>query len=165
MQFASHRGESDSLMCIIQLPRSDACTPQSQVIKSSQNINPVHNTVESTGKSESKIYLKNALTVFPPFYAKRANCYCRSLLFSKDPHDRLALVTLFKRANVSELIPSIFNKEPPWAIRSRRSLKKSDGSVLFFFIVKSIFHSFDHKKQAICSKNRWSNSQPWLSDI
>ena len=61
------------------------------------------------------------------------------------------------------LFLSLFTKEPAWANCSHRSLQKSDceridpnllffTSKLFFFMSKSLFCSFDHKKQVICSK-------------
>ena len=49
------------------------------------------------------------LTVFPPFYAKRVSCSRRSEIFFKDWSDQYAIVALYKRATVSESIPSIFN--------------------------------------------------------
>ena len=52
------------------------------------------------------------LTVFPPFYAKRVSCSRRSEIFFKDWSDQYAIVALYKRATVSESIPSIFKKEP-----------------------------------------------------
>ena len=57
----------------------------------------------------------------------------------------------------SELILSLFSqalfcKEWLWAICSRLSWYKSDGSDLLFFTSKSLFPSFPHKKLAICPK-------------
>ena len=82
------------------------------------------------------------------FYDKRVNRSHCSSLFLKDQWDWIACVDLKKRATLCESIPSIF--------------KKGNRSDSLFFTIESIFRSFDPKKRAICAKNRWSNSQPWI---
>ena len=68
---------------------------------------------------------------------------------------------------------SLFTKEQPWVNRSRHSLQKSnhervaqvaqvahdkrDGNDLLIFMSESLFRL--QKPRAICSKNRWANSQ------
>ena len=51
-----------------------------------------------------------------------------------------------------------------WAIMSEslRSLTKNDRmSELLVFLSESLIRSFLGKKRAICSENRWANSQPY----
>ena len=50
------------------------------------------------------------LKVFPLLYAQ----------------EQIAPVALYKRATVSQSLPSLFKKEWPWANHSHRSLKKSE---------------------------------------
>ena len=65
-----------------------------------------------------------------------------------------------------------------WANRSGRSPKMSEQSRLLRsltkneqmseslnFLSESLIRSFFHKKRAICSENRWANSQPWFLEI
>ena len=65
-------------------------------------------TSDSLGK---KCIFCRFFTAFPPLYAKRANHSSCSSLFFKDQQDGFALVTPYKRATVSKLIPSFFKKE------------------------------------------------------
>ena len=91
---------------------------------------------------------------------------CCSLRKSKlSNREWIALVALYKRKTVSESLSWLFKKEQLWAIRSCRSWQKSDGSVSLFFMSKSLFCSFAHKKRAIRSKNRWANSQPCKKEL
>ena len=72
-------------------------------------------------RSRKFVFFTLSLTVydcFPPFYAQ----------------ERIAL---YKRATMSESLPSLFTKEQPFA----------------------------HKKRAICLKNQRANSQPCVGDI
>ena len=47
--------------------------------------------------------------------------------------------------------------------RLLRSLTKNEQmSESLNFLSESLIRSFFHKKRAICSENRWANSQPWL---
>ena len=76
--------------------------------------------------------------------------------FKKIDRERIANVDLWKRSTLSESIPSIFEKDWPWANRSCRSLKKSKEikNVLFvcFLTIESICRSLYHTKWAIRSK-------------
>ena len=72
-----------------------------------------------------------------------------------------AQLLFFKKSNRSDSLLSLFTKERPWAIHSRCSLQKSDGSDSLFSKSESLFRYFAHKKQVICSKNQRANSQPW----
>ena len=73
-------------------------------------------------------------------------------------HERIApvafhSVALYKRGTIShnsQSLPSLFTKEWPWAIRSRCSLQKSDGSDSLFFTSEWLFCS---QKRAICSRS------------
>ena len=60
-------------------------------------------------------------------------------LFFKERRESFFLVALYKRATMSDLLPSIFTKERPWAIPSCGSLQKSDGSYLLFFMSDLLF--------------------------
>ena len=62
-------------------------------------------------------------------------------IFEKNRHDQFVLLDLWKRSTLIESIPSIFKKDWPWLNRSRRSLKKIDGSYSIFFMIESIFRS------------------------
>ena len=68
--------------------------------------------------------------------------------------------SLQKRNHEQSLL--LFTKKWPWAIHSRCSLQKTDRSDLLFSKSESLFRSFAHKKQVICSKNQRANSQPWV---
>ena len=99
-------------------------------------------------------------TAFPLFRPKSKSLpmlFVRSLFF-KEQREWFALVALYKRVTVSELLLSLFTKEQPWAVCSRCSLQKSGGSDS----PESLFFSFAHKKRAIRLKNQRANSQPWL---
>ena len=89
----------------------------------------------------------------PPLYAQS--------LFFKERTERFALIALYKRATVSESLPLLFTQKQRWAIRTGRSWQKSDESDSLFFTSESLFFSYAHKKQAICSKYRWAKCQPW----
>ena len=56
---------------------------------------------------------------------------------------------------------SPFSTERTWVIRSGHSIQKSNMINLLISQSNSLFRSFIHKKQAICSKNQRVNSQPW----
>ena len=86
------------------------------------------------------------LTVFPPFYAKRANRSCRS-----------SLSCSFLKIDGIDLLSSLFTKGRPRANQSCRSLKKRYGRNSLFFTSESLFRCFNHKTQAIRLKNRLSN--------
>ena len=118
-----------------------------------------------------------------PIHSRRSLKYCRatvrkssSSLFKKERpwanHSRFILkksavseqIALKKRAirskeTRSSLSGSFLKSDVRESITS--ILKKSDGSDLLFFTSESLFRSFDHKKRAILSKNRWPNSQSW----
>ena len=85
---------------------------------------------ERQWENRCQFLFRMCFTVFPPCMLK----------------ERFALVTLYKRATVSESLPSLFIKEWLWAIRSGRSLKKSDGRDVLFSKSESLFCSFDHTK-------------------
>ena len=118
----------------------------------------------SNRSQKTKTYVSYVSDSFPTFSAKRSNCSLRSYvtisIFLKDRRDRFALVDLWKRLTVIELILSNFKKERPLANQSRQCFVKIDRNNSIFFTIESIFWSFYHKKWAIRSKNRWSNSQP-----
>ena len=69
------------------------------------------------------------------------------LLFFKEWWEQFAPFAFYKRANMSNSLPTLFTKERPRAIWL---LEKSE----------SLFCSFAHKKRAICTKNHRANSQP-----
>ena len=60
--------------------------------------------------------------------------YCFSPFYAQER------IALYKRATVSQSLPSLFTKEWPWAIRSGCSWQKSDGKD-FFFTSESLFCS------------------------
>ena len=68
-------------------------------------------------------------------------------LFFKEWWEQFAPFAFYKRANMSNSLPTLFTKERPRAIWL---LEKSE----------SLFCSFAHKKRAICTKNHRANSQP-----
>ena len=68
----------------------------------------------------------------------KSNCSYRSL--QKSNPEKITPVVLYKRATVSKSLLSLMKKRATWKICC-----------------------FAHKK-TIHSKNRWANSQPWLSD-
>ena len=82
-----------------------------------------------------------------------------------------SLIPFFLVSDVSELLRSLTKNEgceqiakvalQKWATMSDslRSLTKNEG--IARFLSESRICSFFHKKQAICSENRWANSQPW----
>ena len=103
------------------------------------------------------------LTIFPPLLCPRANCSRLS-----------SLICSFLKSNLNDLLPSLFTKDQSerfaqvtqtkellWAIRSHRSLKKSESVTLSQKKSKTHFRSFAHKNRAIRSKYWWANSQPW----
>ena len=63
----------------------------------------------------------------------------------------------------SELLPSLFTKDWPWATRSGCSWQKSEERNSLFFLSESLFRSYTHNKRANGSKNRWGNSKPCFS--
>ena len=115
-----------------------------------------------------KTYLSSVFLQFFPLLCQKT----KSLLsifalwsFYKYRREWLALVDLWKTSPVMESIlsifekwltliesiPSIFKKDRPLVSRSRRSYKRSAGSIISF---SRLNRSFDHKKR--------SNSQPWI---
>ena len=56
----------------------------------------------------------------------------------------------------TKLLPSLFTKERPWAIRSQCSWQKSSGSDALFFLSEPLFLSYAYKKLAICLKKPMS---------
>ena len=52
-----------------------------------------------------------------------------------------------------------------WVICSGRSPKMSEWANCLFFWANSSFTRFCLKKRAICSENRWANSQPCISQL
>ena len=77
----------------------------------------------------------------------------------------LTVFSLFKPKSESLMCSSLICSflKRTWVIHSRRSLQKSDMSLITKerpWAIRSC-HSFAGKKQAICSKNWWANSQPW----
>ena len=120
-----------------------------------------------------KLIFHMFLTVFPPFYDKRANLSSHSLLscsFFKDWRDRFAIATLYKRA--------------PWANRSHCSLQKIDRTIysipnkiyltlksarkeqrelLYLLFFKSISLFCSQKPTRHSLKNQRAKSQPWSS--
>ena len=76
------------------------------------------------------------------------NSYSLYFFHCFSPFMRVALVPLYKRATLSESLLSFFTKEGPWAIRSRRSFKKSES---FFF-----------GKQMALAHHRSPNMQSYL---
>ena len=75
------------------------------------------------------------LTVFPLFMPKSKLLICS-----------------FKKSHMSDSLTSIFTKEQPWAIRSRRSLTKNEKAIRSKKMIELLFRSFAHKKRAIRSK-------------
>ena len=64
-------------------------------------------------------------------WATVSDLLCRSL--KKSDRERITLISLNKRATVSNLLRSLMTKEPPWGIPSGRSWQKSNMSDLLFF--------------------------------
>ena len=74
---------------------------------------------------------------------------CCSLLKSDD--EQITPIALYKRVAVSDFL------------RSLKTIEWLERFALFHQqIGLALFRSFAHKKQAIRSKNRWVNSQPWI---
>ena len=59
-------------------------------------------------------------------WATVSDSLCRSL--KKSDRERITLISLNKRATVSNLLRSLMTKEPPWGIPSGRSWQKSNMS-------------------------------------
>ena len=106
-----------------------------------------------------KFAKKNHFIVFfsfshlSPVLSPTANCCairsCCSLLKSDD--ERITPIALYKRVAVSDFL------------RSLKTIEWLERFALFHQqIGLALFRSFAHKKQAIRSKNRWVNSQPWI---
>ena len=74
-------------------------------------------------------------TAFPPFMPQSeslTSLLAPSLVF-KEQQEQFAFVTLYKRANMRESLPSLITKEQPWAICSCCFLLKCNGSISLFF--------------------------------
>ena len=96
------------------------------------------------------------------FFSPRANGSIHSMLSRS-----------FKKSKGSNLLLLLFSKEWPWANRSCCSLQKNNcewfASIAHDKRAMWVICSFSwanrscaHKKWAICLKNWWGNSQPWL---
>ena len=87
--------------------------------------------------------------------------HCASLYF-KERWERFALVSRhsLQKSNSVEIAPVALNKRATMS----ESLPKTDGSDSLFSKSELLFHSFAHKKEAICLKNQKANSQPWQED-
>ena len=116
---------------------------------------------------------------FSPLLCPRANRSYRSLLscsflksnesdllmllFKKSNFERIAPVTLYKRAMGA--ICSFSQGNHSFAFRSQRIFT---GESLFCFSLTKNFHRgitlllFAHKERAICSKYWWANSKPYI---
>ena len=105
--------------------------------------------------------------ITPVVLYKRATV---SDLIQKSDHEWITPVILYKRATVSNLIQkSDHERITPVALYKRATvsdlIQKSDHEwitpvALYKRATESHFHSFPHKKRAICLKNWWANSQP-----
>ena len=115
------------------------------------------NRTQKTSDSPKKFVFFVYIWRFFPFLCPWANrSRCSSLprsflksevrnslrsLITKSDHERVAHIALYKRATVSDLLRSLMTKGHPWAIRSRRSLQKSDRSNSLFLKSELLFCS------------------------
>ena len=117
-----------------------------------------------------KIWIKSC---FLYVLKKCFNEWFAQSLFFKERCERIAQVAHEKRVTVSKW-PRLLtkNKHPErfallthqkWAIvsESPRSITKNERmSKSLVLLTELLIRSFLHKKKAICSENRWANSQP-----
>ena len=85
--------------------------------------------------SLEKMYFLDVFDSCSPFLCQKSESLLSlfaQLLLIKDQQDRFALVALYKRAKMRELLLSLFTKERPWVNWSRRSLKRVTGAICTF---------------------------------
>ena len=123
--------------------------------------------------SELLSKMSNSNVSFPLFltvFYWSPNFVCPRAYYSR--HSSLS--HSFLKKDESNLLPSLFIKEWPWANHSCGSLQKSNcywfalvaqdkratGAICSFSWAN---RCFVNKKRVICSKNRWVKSSPWWS--
>ena len=95
-----------------------------------------HHSLKKSDLSDSLVILAKlpVFTAFPPFYTQEliAPVALPPIALFREWWERFALITLYKRATISEILPSFITKEQPWAIHSRHSLQSATGGIRYF---------------------------------
>ena len=127
-----------------------------------------HRSLKKSDLSDSLVIQAKlpVFTAFPPFYTQEliAPVALPPIALFREWWERFALITNYKRATISEILPSFITKEQPWAIHSRHSLQSATGGIRYFSRANQTFSLSLDKKRVIRLKNRIANSRLCLKE-